>query len=423
MTIDRYAIDLLARKLLSGQSSKLSADELDALLSWLSGGQRHGALHLSAVLGPPSHCPQTVSTLYRLLDQQLLSGGELNAASAHIGGARPHSEGKARFRRLIQAFHPDRYPELSAWLTPRAQIIHQSYAAFKRGEPLPGETRVGASDATNPLVSTAKRDSKPIGATKKTEPHPWHTGPFRRSAKLVPNSAGPIRRQLTRLQSSPNLSRFIISTLAIIGLVPMLLLYWLDDRAPVSSLSAGIEGPGSNALQEVAGSPALREQHLPNRTASARMPSASRSKPDHMDGDKSAPQRVSSPRANLTGEAGAVAGEAQLAQLIQQLGQYITAGDIDGLYRLLEGAYIYPGTGMASLADYYHGIITSSRRRHQDFQILSIEHHPPNQWTLTTLSRLTLALDDLTAHHKEALYRVTIDQEADGQLRITGFDD
>lgn len=422
MTLGGYAIDLLARRLLSGQVGILSADELDSVLSWLSGGQRNGAAQLTAVLGPPSHCPQVVSILYRALDQQLLAGGELNAALAHIGGARSDSERKARFRRLIQAFHPDRFPELSAWLTPRAQIIHLAYAAFKRGEPLPGERRLTASDFTNSLPTVPEGSTKPIVPAKKTAAHPWQTGPFRRSAKLVPKPAGRFQRLLGRIRNSPNLSRFIIATLAFVGLVPLLLLNLLDDRPPVSTLSAKIESPGVDAAHRRSAPPALREQHLPNQSASVRVVSASRLESSNVAEKESEAQRVSKRPESLPKDHGTIASEAQVRQLIHQLGLHITGGEIEALYRMLEGTPVGPEAGMDNLADHYHDIIAGSRRRHQDFQILSIEHHPPYRWTIKTLSRLTMALDDLTARHKEAVYEVTIDQAADGQLKITRFD-
>lgn len=422
--VDTTAMDALARRLLNQRAGSLNAAELDAVLSWLSGGQRHGALQLCVTLGRPQDQPETVEALYRLLDRQLLGTGRLDAHAAHLAGRdRPQSETKARFRRLIQAFHPDCYPQLAAWLTPRAQLIHQSYAAFKRGEPWP----TTPTTWTAPVTTRKDAGKRGMKAPDSPQPeHPWQPGPFRRSAKLVPDRTSLLRWLLIRLGRSPGLAGVLIGGLAVVTLAPLLLVYFADERPNaahpmlVTTMSTDAESPAAEPINVAAAATALAEQHLAQRAASVRVlnvagrdavrdtqPPASARQAERV--DVPAPQPQEPP-----------AARAEIELLLQRLGRYVSNGDNDALLQLMHHSAATDAG--AEMAEHYGRIIAGSRRRHQEFRILSIEHQPPDSWMVQALSRLTMAFDDLTARHEEGHYQVIIRQAEDGQLRIAGFD-
>lgn len=424
MTVDTAAMDALARRLLRRQADRLTASELDAVLSWLSGGQRHGALQLCVTLGRPQNEPETVAALYQLLDRQLLGAGRLDAHAAHLADRDlPQSERKARFRRLIQAFHPDCHPHLSAWLTPRAQLIHQSYAAFKLGEPWPAAPPTQAAPS-----AAAKADGKP-GSNSAVSPqpeHPWQPGPFRHSARLVPNRAGPLRWLLIRLGRSPRMAGVVVGAVAVVILAPLLLVYLADERsgpgnpALVTAAPAAPEAPPAEAIHPGAAASVLAEQHLARRVASVDVVNAASPDPAG-DSRPLEPARQDDPVAGPAALAPEpLAARAEIELLLQRLGRYVSSGNNDALAQLMDRSAA--DDARAGMAEHYSRIIAGSRRRHQEFRILSIEHQPPDSWTVQALSRLTMAFDDLTARHEEGRYQVIIRQAEDGQLRITGFD-
>ena len=417
-------MDILARRLLRRRVAVLNAAELDAVLSWLSGGQRHGALQLSVTLGRPQDQPETVVALYQLLDRQLLGAGRLDAQAAHLaGGELSNSESKARFRRLIQAFHPDCYPQLANWLTPRAQLIHQSYAAFKRGEPWPTTPTTWATPAAT-RKATGRQGEKSARAPQPG--HPWQPGPFRRSAKLVPDRSGPLQWLQIRLGRSPRMAGALIGTVAVLTLAPLLLVYLADERTNashptlVTAMSADSESPTAESINLAAAATARAEQHLAQRAASVRVLNAAG--PDSArDTRPPQPARQTEPADDpAIQRRESPAARAEIELLLQRLGRYVSSGDNDALLQLMDRSTA-TGAG-AEIAEHYGRIIAGSRRRHQEFRILSIEHQPPDFWMVKALSRLTMAFDDLTARHEEGHYQVIIRQAEDGQLRIAGFD-
>lgn len=397
-------MDALARRLLSGRTGLLDAPELDALLSWLAGGQRHGALQLSVTLGRPQDRPDRVKALYQLLDRQLLGAGRLDAQAAQLAGDhQSDSAKKARFRRLIQAFHPDRYPELAEWLTPRAQLIHQSYAAFKRGEPLPAAASQPARPAGNPKAAAAGKPE-----------HPWQPGPFRHSAKLVPDRTGSVRRLLLRLGASPHLAGALIAGLAVVALLPLGLVHFADERANAANVATVTAIPPATRT-------AFSERQLPEQEASVRVVSAAEQAPASDAGrDEPAAQQAWAAGAATEPLPEPATARADIELLMQRLGSYVSSGDINALVQLIDGSEV--NDAGEQMLEFFDRIIAGSRRRYQEFQVLSIEHQPPEYWAVQTLSRLTMAFDDLTARHEEARYRVIIRQAADGQLSIAGFD-
>ena len=392
------ALHALARQLLNGQSARLDAGELDALLSWLSGSQLQGAGQLAEVLGRPEERPQRVAEVYAWLDRQLFASGRLNWSAAHVSSALPASERKARLRRLIQAFHPDRYPQLAAWLTPRSQVIHQAYVAFKRGDEEATASAAPARPATRP-----QRKSTP------GKNHAWQPGSFRHSARLVPVRIGPLRRLLHWCIRTPRLSVILVGGLASVALLPLIFLSLADNPAASSAPTPRADHPAAPDP-----SPPSSEL-LPARLAVDRTGAAMQFA--RAGSERSGPGRAPTPEPAPAPEL----MEARIEALLQRFSAYVNGGDLDGLLGLLAET---PAEQEArrQIAARYGQVIESSRRRHQEFQILAIEQRPPD-WSVQALSRLTMAFENLTARHEETRYRVTIRHYEDGQLRIAALDD
>ena len=400
MSVDAAAMDRLARRLLADRAGRLSAVELDAVLSWLGGGERHGAGRLSIALGRPQTRPHRVSQLYTLLDRQFFPRGRLDLQAAHLVGSGSRAEQKARFRRLIQAFHPDRYPEMADWLTPRSQALHKAYVAFKRGE-----TLVQTVPVPKPSPARPKPDADPD--------HPWQPGPFRRSARLVPERSGWLRRLFTWGRRTQRLSTMLVAGLALVVLLPLLALHLASSRQ-------------ENAGESMTGA------------ASARLPTADRpmqsgphtARPDPQPAaaaQHSSPGGPAQADARPASAPAAVSWETppagQIEALLQRFSRYVNRGDLDGLRGLLaESPRSDHGAGAGGLSAHYEQVFDRSRRRYQEFQVLDIEPRPP-YWSVHTLSRLTMAFDDLTARHEETRYRLAIRRLDDGELRIVGLDD
>lgn len=415
MSADRAAMQDLAQGLMRGRTDRLSAAELDALLSWLGGGQRHGALHLADNLGRPDSHPEMLAALYRLLDNQLLGEGRLDPDAAHLNPSRPAAEVRARFRRLIQAFHPDRYPELAAWLTPRSQLIHHAYAAFKRGKPWPQSNVVG----THGSQSAATTQVNKAAGTVDRAAHPWQPGPFRHSARLAPESRSPLQRFTQTLRRSPGLARGLIVAVAVIGLAPLLFFYWSDGPSHRSdALNTTVPAAAIRPADRAAGPSEIHPAAVaPTAVLSSLPPPA----PAHEAAGSEAASPAPTAELEMMASASenAEVGESSINLLLQRFGRYVSGGDLDGLLRLIDPPRSDPG--IDRMVDYYDRVISESRRRHQEFQVLSIEYQTP-YWSVQTLSRLTMAFDDHTARHEEARYRMTLRLDEDGQLRIASFD-
>ncbi|MFP4209385.1 MAG: hypothetical protein ACLFSC_12100, partial [Wenzhouxiangella sp.] len=209
----------LAERILNDRTGQLTAPELDALLTWLAGGERRGAGVLIQQLGPAGEQPQLLRQVYEDLDDALFSPDGLELEAAFVSAREEDNVRKARYRRLMNAFHPDRFADHADWLTSRSQFIHAAYQAYRRAEP------VASTIATaTPTAET--------GSYKPRNP--------RGSARLTPAEPGPLRRLRWRLRNVENLQAKILGGLAALMLVPLLLIYLLDP-APTSRPGAAID--------------------------------------------------------------------------------------------------------------------------------------------------------------------------------------
>lgn len=219
MTNERKATQAFVDRLLGAGGEPFSADELDAALSWLAGSRRHGGESLQRVLGAAPDHPRRRIAVYEQLDWQLFDDGALHLVGAHVDIDVDRDTRRARYRRLMTAFHPDRYPEHAEWLTSRSQAVHASYARFRKGkapewrEPDPRQRRTGMD--ARPAPPGGRRDRQ----------GDWPRD--RRSARLVPVPGdGPLTRLRSWLLGIDNLQQRILVGLAVICLVPVLYAYF-----------------------------------------------------------------------------------------------------------------------------------------------------------------------------------------------------
>ena len=133
--MSRAEVEHLIRALDKRLPLALLDDDVAALLGWIASSTRNpGARALNEALGPASKNEAITGHAFALLDRALFDQGRLLPEAAGVAAKREHDARRRRYRLLLSAFHPDRYPARSAWLTERSQIITRAYAAFKRGD-------------------------------------------------------------------------------------------------------------------------------------------------------------------------------------------------------------------------------------------------------------------------------------------------
>lgn len=205
-------IDSLAERILRGDLGRLDSAELDAVLSWISGSEKLGAGELIHHVGVPRERPDLMRQVYRQLDQRLFADGRLDLRRAGVETGVDDKIRRARFRRLMTAFHPDRHPDRADWLTPRSQAILTAYRAFRSGRE--------ASTAHN------RASERPAERRPKRSARGQRFPDERSSARLTPEHAGPMTRMRIRLRNIEHLQGKILLVLAIVALVPVAWVYF-----------------------------------------------------------------------------------------------------------------------------------------------------------------------------------------------------
>ena len=195
--------DLLA-SLRRGERPALLLEDVELLLGWLTGSAARGGGRGSD-LPRPGHDPVLLQMVLYRLDDEVFEAGELKLAAAGLDSGVPASRRRTRFRRLASAFHPDRFPDLSDWLTQRSQAVHRAYARFKR-EP------------------AAPKSSKP----KSSKPKPGPAKPANQNVQRAPVGVRKhwIRAFANRLRARFGSDRYLthklIGGLAVLALLPVL---------------------------------------------------------------------------------------------------------------------------------------------------------------------------------------------------------
>jgi hypothetical protein len=209
-------LQALAERMLRGRMGTLEGAELDAVLSWISGSERAGAGELIHLVGTPHERPGMARRLYDELDAQLFQDGELVLERAGVGPERDEQERRARYRRLMTAFHPDRFPDHGDWMTPRSQAIHKAWRRFRSGED---------STADTPPAPATSPSAKPPRSKRRHHREPE----LRRSARLVPEQPTPLTTVRLQLAHTPHLAGKLMLAVAVIALVPVGWLYLVNQ--------------------------------------------------------------------------------------------------------------------------------------------------------------------------------------------------
>jgi len=128
-------IDTLIEALQNGLRQELTDQEVAALLGWIASSSRNpGAQALNQALGPSGDNEALTGHAFSLLDEAIFAGETLLTGPAGVSEERENDARRRRYRLLLSAFHPDRYPARADWLTSRSQVITRAYARFKTGQ-------------------------------------------------------------------------------------------------------------------------------------------------------------------------------------------------------------------------------------------------------------------------------------------------
>ncbi|NBD95213.1 MAG: hypothetical protein GVY11_01900 [Gammaproteobacteria bacterium] len=213
MKPDSDAMRLLIERLLGDGGAWFTAADLDAVLSWLAGSERHGGAALATRIGSASEQTGRRIAVYDRLSAQLFRDGQLDLAGAHVDIDVDHEIRRGRYRRLMTAFHPDRFPQHADWLTSRSQAVLASYARFRKGE-APEHRSPDERPARRPRKATARRPERPEWPRE------------RRSARLTPmRGPGPLTQLRTWLLGIKNLQQRILVGLGVLCLIPVIYAY------------------------------------------------------------------------------------------------------------------------------------------------------------------------------------------------------
>lgn len=132
---------------------------LDALLLWLCGGRNGAAKTVFNILGSPFDHPDILMRVYQALDHELLRDGDLVLP-------RGRSDLRhTRYRLLSRAFHPDRYPHMADWLSPRAQIINAAFSSFRKQKDGFAEAEMVAKTGPEKSSPPKRRESVRMSAS------------------------------------------------------------------------------------------------------------------------------------------------------------------------------------------------------------------------------------------------------------------
>lgn len=126
MSIERQYCIRTFKILRNGDYPVVPEQCVESLLRWLCGGQHGSSESARLILGDPMTESHLVERVYQALDAKLFTN---DVALRPIKGT--VSEKERRYRLLVRAFHPDRFPELGRWLTRRSQAVNADYAEFR----------------------------------------------------------------------------------------------------------------------------------------------------------------------------------------------------------------------------------------------------------------------------------------------------
>ncbi len=216
MDLDDNALRDLALRLRTGPIQHLDARELRATLAWVSGREGHAGSGLTRMLGSADAEADRLWQIYQQLDRLLFAQDRLREDAAGLDGDPAQRLGQ--YRRLLAAFHPDRSPDLAAWLTPRFQAVQRAYTQFREA---PGQ-------AAEPIQRPRRaRPRAPAGARRRHRG--VHFGPGLKV--LLQNRLGTIRHPEAKALG-------LALILALLGVLHVYLTYAPDRWTVAQELQA-----------------------------------------------------------------------------------------------------------------------------------------------------------------------------------------
>lgn len=232
MDLDENALRDLALRLRTGPIQHLGASELRAALAWVSGREGRAGSGLTRMLGPPEADPDLLWQVYQRLDRLLFAQDRLREDAAGLDG--DPAQRLAQYRRLLAAFHPDRSPDLAAWLTPRFQAVQRAYTQFR-------EAPAHASEGIQPPPQPRPR--APAGVKRRHRG--VHFGPG--LTVLLQNRLGAIRHPEAKALG-------LVLILALLGVLHVYLAYAPDRWTQAQEIEARQQpDPGADEVGGRAG--------------------------------------------------------------------------------------------------------------------------------------------------------------------------
>ena len=139
-------------------------NHLDELLVWLNKGGPEGELTARLKLHGVAQTVALQRSL-QLIDQHLFSASRAPHEVLGLPADASAKTVRLRYRRLIQAFHPDRQPDRQQWLTERTEQLNRAYHTLKNktAPPVNPEPTSGPSSRAAPQrVRPAKPRMTPV---------------------------------------------------------------------------------------------------------------------------------------------------------------------------------------------------------------------------------------------------------------------
>lgn len=254
--------------LVRGDVSPPTSGQLDALLHWLVGRHNPAAESIAAAFhaqGVAEDSAQERTLLY--LDAVLFSHEK---DPYRLFGLMPGCDLdaiRARHKRLLQVFHPDRHKDHEQWFTERSERLNQAYAYLKAHHGRPHSTLSSATITPPPAPRRPARTA---------------TAPARSPWQSLAANRGALRRQLkAHLGSSDHLERRVYIILFAVPVVLLVVVYLkqsepLEQHKPAAPVNTEehtqVAGNGPAAIHLRKEAAASSSSALPQRAAATPAP-------------------------------------------------------------------------------------------------------------------------------------------------------
>jgi len=170
-----------------GRNPAASPSRIDSLLDWVVAHQNDS--HNAGAKGD--------DRVFSYLNRTLFSR---NSHPYRVLGLRPSSDAdaiRARYKRLLQVFHPDRHADDPDWFTGCTEEINRAYAYLKTHHGKPGAARM--SSASSVAGNYGKRQAtgfRKQGVERPEEPIYAKRSQIRRTLNSVLGSPGKLRKRI-----------------------------------------------------------------------------------------------------------------------------------------------------------------------------------------------------------------------------------